>query len=301
MVVKVAAAGVNFADMLVIRGSYQEKLTPPFVPGTELCGRVIAIGDGVPEYSLGDLVMAQVSSGAFAQYASVDPKRATLVPKGMSELEAAGFYIPYGTAYVGLVDRARLKRGDTVLVTGAGGAVGRAAIEVARATGAEVIAVARGAQRRAELKSAGAHLTIGDDNLRESVTEATSARGVDIVFDMVGGEVARQAMRTLRFEGRLVLTGFASGEIPSLPANHILVKNIDVCGFFWSPYQTFRPEETRTAFTVLKRMYREGLLHPRVAASYPLNRLADAFDQIGRRSHTGKLVIEIATDEMSQS
>jgi len=301
MLVKIYAAGVNFADMLSIGGSYQEKLTPPFIPGAELCGRVIEIGADVTGYAPGDLVMAQVENGAYAEYALVDPKRAALVPAGMSIQEAAGFYIPYGTAYAALVDRARLRPGETVLITGAGGAVGRAALEVARAAGATVIAVARGELRRAELRAAGAEAAIGDDDLRTSLAEVTSGAGVDIVLDLVGGDVARQAMRSLRFEGRLILAGFASGEVPLLPANHVLVKNIDICGFFWGPYQFLRQEATRIAMAELSRMYREKRLKPRVAASYPLDRLADAFEQIGRRTHTGKLVVDIAESETERA
>lgn len=301
MLVSVAAAGVNFADMLSIGGSYQEKLAPPFIPGAELCGRVIEVGGDVAGYAPGDLVMAQVESGAYAEIASVDPKRAAHMPDGMSIRQAAGFYIPYGTAYAALVDRARLQAGETVLVTGAGGAVGRAAVEVAHAAGAKVIAVARGEERRAELLQAGAHAAIGDDDIRSAVAKITSGEGIDIVLDLVGGEVARQAMRCLRFEGRLILAGFASGEVPQLPANHILVKNIDVCGFFWGPYQSLRQAATQKAFAELDRMYRQKLLHPRVAASYPLDRLADAFEQIGRRSHTGKLIIDINEHERERA
>ncbi|MGB6119856.1 MAG: NADPH:quinone oxidoreductase family protein [Mesorhizobium sp.] len=306
MLVRVSAAGVNFADMLVIGGSYQEKLAPPFIPGAELCGTVVSVGDDVVGYSVGDRIMGQVPSGAYAEFACVDPLRAAKVPASMSDHEAAGFYIPYGTAYAGLIDRAGLVSGDVVVVTGAAGGVGRAAVEVAKAAGAFVIGVAEGSERRAAVVEAGADLAIGSDKVRSAVLEASGGRGADIVFDMVGGSMGRELMRALAFEGRFVIVGFASGEVPVFPANHVLVKNIDIRGFFWNPYQTLRPAETRKAFDSLADMFGRGLLKPRVAQAYPLERTGDAMEQITRRSHVGKLVINIgnlstATDTRTQS
>ncbi|MGB3500819.1 MAG: NADPH:quinone oxidoreductase family protein [Mesorhizobium sp.] len=293
MLVRVSAAGVNFADMLVIGGSYQEKLAPPFIPGAELCGTVVSVGKDVLGYSVGDRVMGQVPSGAYAEFVCLDSLRAAKVPASMSDDEAAGFYIPYGTAYAGLIDRAGLASGDVVVVTGAAGGVGRAAVEVAKAAGAFVIGIAEGSERRAAVVEAGADLAIGSDNVRSAVLEASGGRGADIVFDMVGGPIARELMRALAFEGRFVIVGFAGGEVPVFPANHVLVKNIDIRGFFWNPYQTLRPAETRKAFDSLADMFGRGLLKPRVAQAYPLERTGDAMEQIARRSHVGKLVIHI--------
>lgn len=290
LLVAVAAAGVNFADMLVIGGGYQEKLTPPFIPGAELSGRVVATGRDVVGFDVGDRIMAQVSSGAYAEYVCVDPARAAHVPDTMSDAEAAGFYIPYGTAYAGLMDRARLTAGDVVVITGAGGAVGRAAVEVAKAAGATVVAIAAGDERQALVREAGADHVVGGP---EAVLEATGGRAVDIVFDMVGGADARALMRCLAFEGRMVLVGFAGGEVPVFPANHVLVKNIDICGFFWGPYQHKRREETARVFTALAELYTSGRLRPRVAAVFPLDRTGDALAAIVQRTHVGKLVVQL--------
>lgn len=294
MLVRVAAAGVNFADTLMIGGSYQEKLAPPFIPGAELSGTVVATGKDVRGYRPGDRVMAQVSSGAYAEFVRVDPDRAAPVPAGMSDQEAAGFYIPYGTAYAGLIGRGRMVAGDVVVVTGAGGAVGRAAVEVAKAAGAYVVGVAEGEERQALVEAAGADRVVGAADAREAVLAATDRRGADIVFDVVGGDTARELMRTLAFEGRFLIVGFAGGEVPVFPANHVLVKNIDICGFFWGPYQRLRPEETAKVFKGLADLFDRGLLKPRVARSYPLEATGDALEQITRRSHVGKLVIDMA-------
>lgn len=294
MLVRVAAAGVNFADMLVIGGSYQERLAPPFIPGAELSGAVVATGKDVRGYRPGDRVMAQVQSGAYAEFVCVDPARAAPVPDGMTDQQAAGFYVPYGTAYAGLIDRARMVAGDVVVVTGAGGAVGRAAVEVAKAAGAHVIGVAEGEERRMLVEAAGADRVVGAADAREAVLAATDRRGADIVFDVVGGGTARELMRALAFEGRFLIVGFAGGEVPVFPANHVLVKNVDIRGFFWGPYQTLRPAETAKVFEGLAELFGRGLLKPRVAGSYPLERAGDAMEQIARRSHVGKLVVDMA-------
>lgn len=293
MLVRVAAAGVNFADTLMIGGTYQERLIPPFIPGAELSGTVTAVGREVEGFQPGDRVMAQVAGGAYAEYACVDPRKAAHVPAGMSFGVAAGFYIPYGTAHAGLHGRARLAAGEVVVVTGAGGAVGLAAVEVAKAAGARVIAIANGADRRRLVQAAGADHVFGTDDIRRNVLDATGGRGADIVFDPVGGAAARELMRALAFEGRFVIVGFASGEVPEFPANHVLVKNIDICGFFWGPYQTLRPADTARTFRELAALFAAGRLKPRIAGSYPLDRTGEALEQIVRRKHVGKLVIDI--------
>lgn len=301
LLVRVAVAGVNFADTLVIGGSYQEKLTPPFIPGAEMSGTIVATGKDAATYRVGDRVMAQVSSGAYAEYVCVDPGRAAAIPDGMTDHEAAGFYVPYGTAYAGLVDRARLAAGDVVIVTGAGGAVGRAAVEVAKAAGAYVIGIAEGEDRRALVAAAGADKVVGAVDAREAVLAATDGRGADIVFDMVGGGTARELMRALAFEGRFLIVGFAGGEVPVFPANHVLVKNIDICGFFWGPYQQLRPAGTAKVFRELAGLFGKGLLKPRIAGTYPLEETGDALEQISRRSHVGKLVVDMSAAATARS
>ena len=296
MLVKVAAAGVNFADTLSIGGSYQEKLVPPFIPGAEVAGTIIAVGEGVSGYVPGERIMAQVASGGYAEIVCVDPRRAAHVPAGLSDFEAAGFYIPYGTAYAGLVDRGGLVQGDVVVVTGAAGGVGLAAVQVAKAAGAFVIGIAESDERREIVRRAGADVAVGASAARGAVLDATDRRGADLVFDMVGGATARELMRVLAFEGRFLVVGFASGEVPVLPANHVLVKNIDIRGFYWNPYQQLRPEATARAFEQLAEMVGHGSLRPRIAGIYALENTGGALDQIARRTHVGKLVVDMDPD-----
>ena len=294
MLVRVAAAGLNFADTLVIGGSYQERLTPPFVPGAELSGTVEATGERVGNYRPGDRVMGQVASGAYAEYALLEADKAQRVPASMPFEQAGGFYIPYGTAYCGLFDRGRLKPGETVLITGAAGAVGHAAVELAAARDARVIALANGEERRAALRSKD-NVEVLDsrpNEIRDRLRDLTNGKGVDVVLDVVGGEVARQALRALAFEGRLVIVGFASGDIPKFPANQLLVKNVDVSGFYWAPYQTRRPRQTDAMFQKLAQLYETGKIRPHVAARFSLDQINDALAELLARKHFGKLIVD---------
>ncbi|MCZ4287711.1 NADPH:quinone oxidoreductase family protein [Hoeflea alexandrii] len=294
ILVEVAAAGLNFADTLVIGGTYQEKLQPPFIPGAELAGTVTKVGADVTKFRLSDRVMGQVVSGAYAEQALLDVARAQRVPDEMPFSEAAGFFIPYGTAACGLFERGRLKPEETVLVTGAAGGVGRAAVELALARGARVIATASGAARRAAIASMGDVTVLDADHagLKERLLQATGGKGVDIVFDVVGGELARQALRALAFEGRFVIVGFASGNIPNFPANHLLVKNVDVIGLYWGVYQTHLPERTDAMFEELAKYYRQGAIRPHIAASFPLEKINEALAELVAHKHIGKLIVD---------
>lgn len=297
LLVRVAAAGVNFADTLVIGGSYQEKQAPPFVPGAEIAGTVIGVGAGVTGYAAGDRVMGQVSTGGYAEITLLDARRAAPVPDAMSFQEAAAFYIPYGTAYCALVSRGRLKAGESLFVSGAAGGVGLAAVEIGAALGARVFASARGEDRLAEVRRAGAAEAIDPDrtDFRTHVRNLTGDRGVDVVFDVVGGDTTRQALRSLAFEGRLILVGFAGGEPAVLPANHLLVKNVDVIGFYWGPYHAFRASQTRDIFQQLSALYAQGKLRPRVAAAFPLEATGEALAELLSRRHAGKIVVQVAS------
>lgn len=297
LLVKVAAAGVNFADTLLIGGTYQEKLTPPFIPGAEIAGIVVGVAGDVVGFAVGDRVMGQVPSGGYAEFALLDARRAAAIPPSMPFEEAAGFYIPYGTACCGLVARGRLRKAETVLVTGAAGGVGLASVEIAAALGGKVLATARGSARQAEVRRAGACEVIDPsvEDLRARIRALTDDHGVDVVFDVVGGDITRQALRCLAFEGRLVLVGFAGGEAAALPSNHLLVKNVDVIGFYWGPYQTLRPVETADMFRHLSALYEEGKLRPRVAAAFPLERTGDALAELLTRRHAGKIIVETAS------
>lgn len=295
VLVRVRAAGLNFADTLSIGGSYQEKQALPFVPGAELCGEVAAVGVGVHGLEIGERVMGQVAAGAYGQWAIAHKDRLARVPANMPDAEAAGFYIPYGTALCALRERGRLVPGETLVVLGAAGAVGLAAVQVGKALGARVIGISRSEAKREAVMQAGADAFVAwsDGDLKSALENAGMGGGVDVVLDMVGGEATAAAMRCLRFEGRLVVVGFTSGQPPTLRANHILVKNIDVVGCYWGPYQQLRPAQTRAAFETLLDWYGQGRLRPRIAASVPLEGVAHALEQLACGAYAGKVVAHL--------
>lgn len=293
VLVRVGAAGLNFADSLHMAGSYQEKLVPPFIPGVEFMGTVVESGDD--HWRPGTRVMGQAIGGAYAQYVVADARRVVAVPNAMPDAVAAGFYIPYGTAYCALAQRARLAAGETVLVLGAAGALGRACVEVARALGATVVAAAGGAARQEPVRAAGAEAFVDyrSGDLRAQVLQATGGAGVDVVVDTVGAPMTQAAMRCLRFEGRLVVLGFTGGQPAPLPANHVLVKNIDVLGVFWGPYQTLQSQQTQEAFSRLFEWYESGRLRPFVAETFPLERTGEALTRLLAREFAGKVIIQL--------
>uniref|UniRef100_UPI003FA46447 NADPH:quinone oxidoreductase family protein n=1 Tax=Cupriavidus necator TaxID=106590 RepID=UPI003FA46447 len=299
MLVQVQAAGLNFADTLTLAGSYQEKQSFPFIPGAELCGTVMACGFKVERFKPGERVMGQVAAGAYAEYAVLHPDRAARVPPIMPADLAAGFYIPYGTALCALRERGRLKSGETALILGAAGAVGQAAVQVARALGASVVAATGGSHHRDAAMKAGAHhhVTYDDGDLRDAVMQATEGRGVDVVLDTVGGMASLAALRTLRFEGRLVVIGFTGGRAAEYRGNHILVKNIDIVGCYWGPYQQRRPEETQAAFATLADWHARGLLKPHVAAHVGLDEVGAALERLQARCYAGKVIVNIRHQE----
>lgn len=298
--IAVAAAGLNFADLLMIGGTYQEKPPLPFSPGLELAGRVIACGPGVTRVAPGDRVMATVDHGAFAEEALARENDVHVLPDGMDDATAAGFPIAYGTAYGALRWRADLKPGETALIHGAGGGVGLAAVEVAKAMGATVIATAGGPEKLAIARAHGAdHLVdYKSDALRERVKEICAALGrggVDVVFDPVGGDVFDQSLRCTGWSGRLVVIGFASGTVPQVPANILLVKNLSVLGLYWGSYRRHRPELVAAGFAELFAWYRAGKLKPLVSRRFDLAQAADALDLLKTRRSTGKVVLTAGT------
>ncbi|MDO8771949.1 MAG: NADPH:quinone oxidoreductase family protein [Burkholderiaceae bacterium] len=299
VLVRVRAAGLNFADTLTIGGSYQEKQSLPFVPGAELCGDVVAVGTGVQGLQSGDRVMGQVSAGAYAEWAMVHKDRLTRVPAAMPDAVAAGFYIPYGTALCALRERGRIESGETLLVLGAAGAVGLAAVQVGKALGARVIGISRSEAKRDAVMQAGADVFVAwsGGDLKDALEKAGAGSGVDVVLDMVGGDASQAAVRCLKFEGRLVIVGFTSGQPPALRANHILVKNIDIVGCYWGPYQTLRPTQTRQAFETLLGWYNEGRLRPQVAASVPLEGVNHALQILASGAFAGKVVAILPTQQ----
>ena len=292
--IAVKAAGLNFADTLLATGKYQEKPPLPFTPGLECAGTVLETGAEVTTVKPGDRVMASFENGgAFAEEAVAEETNVLPLPDGMAFEEAAGFPVVYGTSHLGLRHRAHLKKGETLLVLGAAGGVGLTAVEIGHIVGARVIAAAGGPEKCALAKSHGADEVIDytREDLRERLKAFTGGRGVDVVYDPVGGDSFDAALRSLAWEGRLVVVGFAAGRIPSAPANLLLVKNCTVMGVYWGPYRKRDPETLRRAFAELLDWAGCGLIKPHVSLRFPLARAKDAFDALLARKSTGKIVL----------
>lgn len=289
----VAAAGVNFADSLMLRGRYQERPPLPFTPGLEVAGRVDALGAGVAGLESGQRALAILDRGGFAERAIARAEDVIPLPDGMDDVTAAGFAIAYGTAIGALDWRARLRPGETLLVHGAAGGVGLTAVEVGRAMGATVIATARGADRLEVARSHGADHVLDSESpeLAARLKEITGGRGVDVAFDPVGGAVFDASLRAIAWEGRIVLVGFASGTVPQIPANILLVKNAAALGFYWGSYRRRDPARLRASFSTLFRWHAEGRLRPHVSHALPLERAAEAIALLLDRRSTGKVVL----------
>ena len=291
--VRVRAAAVNFADSLIISNQYQHKPPLPFVPGMEAGGEILEVGAGVDQLTAGDRVVGYARHGFFTDDAVVPAAQVFRMPSGMDFRTAAAFPISYGTAYVGLDHRARLQPGEILLVTGAAGGVGLAAVEVGKALGATVIAVASTTEKLALAATHGAaHLVHSkDDDVVARVRELTG--GVDVAFDPVGGDAFRAALKCIRFEGRIVVVGFAGGERQTVATNHVLVKNCDVIGLSWSFYRERKPAVDARAFRELCRMFEAGQVAPPVTETYPLAEAGRALRRLLDRSAMGKVVLMV--------
>lgn len=290
--VEVSACGLNFADLLMIGGTYQDMPEPPFVPGLEICGRVEAVGSGVKTFAPGDRIAAFCGSGGLAGHALVDAARCIAVPDSMDDHVAAGFQIAYGTSHLALGRRARLQAGETLAVLGAAGGVGLTAVEVGAALGARVIAVARGEAKLEVARTAGAEVLIDAEvpDLRAALKEAGP---VDVVYDAVGGGLGEAALRALAPEGRFLAIGFASGSVPVAKLNHLLVKNIDVIGFYWGGYMAFRPEVLTGSLTELMRWHADGRIKPHVSHVVPFEEIETGLELLRSRKATGKVAIRM--------
>ncbi|MEM9781358.1 MAG: NADPH:quinone oxidoreductase family protein [Pseudomonadota bacterium] len=287
--VRVAACGVNFADTLMVQGRYQEKPVLPFAPGLEVAGTIEAVGEGV-DLVPGTRVAALCGHGGMAEVAIAPAPTCVALPDDMTMTAAAGLQVAYGTGHVALAYRARLQPGERLLVLGAAGGTGLAAVEIGALMGAKVIAVARGAERIETARSAGAHHVIDSDSadLREAVK---TLGGADVVYDPVGGDQWKAALRAANPEARLMPIGFASGEVPQIPANILLVKNLDVIGFYWGAYYRFRPDVLAASFRQLLTWVAEGRLTPRVGHVLPLSDANEALALLSERRATGKVVL----------
>ena len=291
VLVRIRACALNFSDLLMIKGKYQLRPTPPVTLGMELAGDVLAIGDEVRGITLGDRVAVYSGQGGLATHGCFAANRCVRLPDSMPYDQAAGFLIAYGTSHLALKRRARLQAGETLLVLGAAGGVGLTAVEIGKRMGATVIACARGPEKLAIAQKAGADHLIDSDS--DDITEATRALGrADVVYDAVGGDQFRAALRAIKPEGRILAIGFASGDVPQIPANHLLVKNVDVLGLNFGAYLEFHPEALTDTFTELLHWYEQGGLRPHISHRFPLDRAADALDTLRARKSTGKIIVE---------
>ncbi|MGR3716248.1 MAG: NADPH:quinone oxidoreductase family protein [Thermohalobaculum sp.] len=290
VLLKVHACGVNFADTLIVNGRYQEKPPLPFAPGMEVCGTVEALGEGADGPAPGTRVAASCGAGGFADYAVANAAACVAVPDAMSDTQAAAFQVAYGTSHVALGYKARLRPGERLLVLGAAGGVGLTAVEIGKLMGAEVIAVARGAARLEQPRAKGA------DHLLDSETTDIRAAvkalgGADVVYDPVGGAAWKAAIRAANPEARLIPIGFASGEVPQIPANILLVKNLTVIGLYWGAYYRFKPEVLAESFRELIAWFEAGKIEPHVSNVVPLAEAGRALDLLESRRATGKVVV----------
>jgi len=293
VVIKIEAAGVNFPDVLIIQNKYQFKPELPFTPGSELAGTILAIGDGVTHLKVGDKVIAFAGQGAFAQQIAVPAAAVMPMPPGMDYDTAAAITLTYGTSHHAVVDRAQLKAGETMLVLGAAGGVGLAAIEIGKALGARVIAAASSDEKLEVCKLHGADATINysTEDLREAIKAATGGKGPDVIYDPVGGIYAEPAFRSIAWRGRYLVVGFANGEIPKLPLNLTLLKGASLVGVFWGEFAKREPKGNLAAMRELMGWLAEGKIKPRISGRYKLADTPRALEDMAARKVTGKIVI----------
>ena len=297
VIVDVRATSINFPDLLVIGGTYQKLPPRPFSPGKDFAGVVSAVGEGVTTCKVGDRVTAQIEYGAYAEKCAVRELNCHVIPDGMSFVDAAAMGLTYLTAHFSLCERARYQPGEVVLVNGAAGGVGVAAVQIAKALGAKVIASVSSEEKAKLAKSNGADFVVRTDvpdireSFRQQVFDAVGKRGVDIIIDPVGGDVFDASFRTIAWSGRVVIVGFAEGRIPTIKAGILLVKNISLIGLQWSDYRDREPHKVREVQKALFGMYEEGKLKPHVMAAYPMAEHGQALATVRDRKVVGKVVL----------
>ncbi|WP_372884545.1 NADPH:quinone oxidoreductase family protein [Shimia sp.] len=292
--IRVEACGVNFPETLIIQNKYQFKPELPFTPGGEVAGVVDAIGEGVSGFEIGDKVMAMALTGGYAEQIVVDAAAVRKRPETMSGETAAGFTMTYGTSMHALKQRARLQPGETLLVLGAGGGVGLAAVEIGKAMGARVIAAASSEDKLRAAQRAGADALIDytTEDLRARLKELTGGRGVDAFYDPVGGEMFETCLRSLAWGGRALVIGFASGEIPKVAVNLPLLKGCDIVGVFWGAFRRQFPQEDARNFDELFAWYEAGRLSPQISRVYPLEQAGQALIDLTERKVVGKVIVK---------
>ncbi len=292
----VHAAGVNFPDTLIIEGKYQFKPPFPFSPGGEAAGVVAAVGEKISHLKVGDRVMALTGWGSFAEQVAVSGQNVLPIPAEMDFTTAAAFSMTYGTSMHALKQRANLQPGETLLVLGASGGVGLAAVEIGKAMGARVIAAASTNEKLEIARKAGADelINYSEASLRERLKELTDGQGVDVIYDPVGGKLFEEAFRSIAWNGRMLVVGFAAGgEIPALPANLPLLKGASLIGVFWGAFAQRQPQDNTANFKQLFAWYAQGKLRPLVSQTFALEQAAEAIDTLGQRKAVGKLVVKV--------
>ncbi|MBT8139903.1 MAG: NADPH:quinone oxidoreductase family protein [Gammaproteobacteria bacterium] len=295
ILIDVKAAGINFPDVLMVQGNYQIKPELPFVPGTEGAGVVAAVGAGVKNFKLGDRVIFNAMLGSFATQCVCPAVSALPMPDALSFEQGAGFSITYGTSYYALKQRANLQPGETVLVLGAAGGVGVTAIQIAKAMGAKVIAAASTEEKLDFAEQVGADMRINysTENLKQRLKELTDGKGVDVIYDPVGGDYTEQAYRSIAWYGRYLVIGFASGPIPKLPLNLPLLKCGDIIGVFWGSWAMRDPKAAQQNFLELLQMIEQGKFAPITTEVYDLDNSAEAFRCISERRARGKVILRM--------
>ncbi|NND82237.1 MAG: NADPH:quinone oxidoreductase family protein [Gammaproteobacteria bacterium] len=293
VLLKVLAAGVNFPDGLTVQGLYQHKPELPFVPGVELAGEILEIGEGVKGFAIGDRVLGFSQTGAFAEQSVVPAATLMPIPEGISNAEASGFMTAHATAHYALRQRGNLQAGETLLVTGAAGGTGLAAVQIGKAIGATVIAACSTAEKLAVAKQNGADILINysEKDLKTELKAVTDGKGVDVAYDVVGGEAFDAISRCMAWGGRLLVIGFASGTIPKLPVNLTLVKSYSVIGVFWGAFTQREPQVFAANMQELVGWYMQGKVKVHVDETFPLERTVDALNKVMHRQVTGKVVI----------
>jgi len=293
VLVEIKAASLNFPDLLIVQNKYQFKPELPFVPGSEFAGTVQAVGEGVAHLTVGQNIACLSGTGGFATHTVAKASLCMPLPPGFPFVDAAAFIMIYATSYHALIDRAALKAGETVLVLGAAGGVGTAAIQIAKQAGARVIAAASSDEKCSLCSTIGADATINyqRENLRESLKKLTDGKGPDVIYDPVGGDLAEPAFRSIAWRGRYLVVGFAAGPIPALPLNLALLKGASIVGVFWGDYARREPKSNAHMMEKLATWYGEGRIKPAIDRTMPMSQLKAAYAHMGSRGVMGKLVM----------
>lgn len=297
VLIEIKAASLNFPDLLIVQNKYQHKPPLPFVPGSEYAGVVAAVGEGVTHLKVGQNVACLSGTGGFATHTIAPAALCMPLPPGFPHADAAAFIMTYATGHHGLIDRGELKAGETVLVLGAAGGVGTAAIQIAKAAGARVIAAASSDQKCELCRSIGADATINyskdtpQGSFRDVIKQLTDGKGLDVVYDPVGGDFAEPAFRSMAWRGRYLVIGFTAGPIPSLPLNLPLLKGASIVGVFWGSFSRHEPKKNAAMLQELAQWYLQGKIKPVIDRQLPMAELKAAFEYMGSRAVKGKLVM----------